>query len=240
MNAANALPRTFLSGRSRSWYGSLLEDPGAERLSDPLLPPQSGELSGSEPRSGSPGRDLVFRIQAGDPGAETELAERFGAPLLFLLKRWTRDPETAEDLRQETLRLALEKIRRGEVREPDQLAAFLRSLAKNLSTQLYRRKGERADLREDLDASTSELPEKGPGPLHHLLSQERARLARQVLQEMGSDRDRQILLRFYLGEETAERICGDLDMTREHFYCVLHRARQRYRRLFEELIGAVQ
>src|SRR6185369_11439053 len=67
--------------------------------------------------------DLVRRIQAGDRQAEGELVEHYGEGLAFLLRRWTRDQDAASDLYQETFRLALEKIRRGEVRDPDRLPA---------------------------------------------------------------------------------------------------------------------
>jgi RNA polymerase sigma-70 factor (ECF subfamily) len=177
--------------------------------------------------------ELVRRIQDGDTRAEAELVERHRAALLFLLRRWTREPETAEDLCQETLRLAIQKIRQGEVREPERLTAFLRGLAKNQSIQLYRRTGERSEMREELDSSC-EVPDARPNALTLLLRNEKARLARQVLQDLGSERDRQILLRYYLAEEKAEAICQDLGLTSEHFYRVLYRARQRYRRLFEE------
>lgn len=205
-------------------------------MPSPPPPPEATRSPGPEPPAGSPGRDLVLRIQAGETSAEAELVERYGEVLLFLLKRWTRDPETAEDLRQETLRLALEKIRKGEVREPDQLAAFLRGLAKNLSTQLYRRAAEKTDRHEGLDP-VCEVADREPDPLSLLLRSERARLARQVLQSLGTERDREVLIRYYLAEEKAETICAALDLTPDHFYRVLHRARQRYRRLFEEQLA---
>ncbi|HEV7517338.1 MAG TPA: hypothetical protein VGR07_13635 [Thermoanaerobaculia bacterium] len=87
----------------------------------PALPP--GELL-MEPAV-TPG-DLVRRIAAGDRRAEQEMVELYGEGLAFLLRRWTRDRDAADDLYQETLRLALEKIRRGEVRDPDRLPGFLR------------------------------------------------------------------------------------------------------------------
>ena len=97
--------------------------------------------------------DLVRRIRGGDPAAEAELVSRFGEGLAFLLRRWTRDSATAEDLYQETFRLALEKIRSGEVREPDRLAGFLRSLAKNLSIHHYRRSAVQEVREENLEAA---------------------------------------------------------------------------------------
>ena len=41
--------------------------------------------------------------------------ERYARGLLFLLKQRTRDVELAQDLRQETFRIAIEKLRDGPV-----------------------------------------------------------------------------------------------------------------------------
>jgi RNA polymerase sigma-70 factor (ECF subfamily) len=188
----------------------------------------------------APGQDLVHRIVAGDGRAEAELVERFGEGLLFLLRRWTRDATTAEDLYQETLRLALEKIRRGEVREPDKLAGFLRSLAKNLSIHHYRRGSVRGERERDLEeVGAEEVPSQGTSDqLTRLLRAEKAALVRRVIGEMPVERDRQVLFRFYIGEEDKERICADLGLTGPELNVVLFRARQRYRKLFEERFGA--
>jgi len=75
------------------------------------------------------------------------------------------------------------------------------------------------------------------GPLTGLLARENAALVRQVLAELGNERDRQILLRFYLAEEDKERIAGDLALTGLQFNRVLHRARQRYKELLTERLG---
>ncbi len=48
-----------------------------------------------------------------------------------------------------------------------------------------------------------------------------------------TDRDRQILYRFYIAEEDKERICADLDLSSLHFNRVLFRARQRFKDLLE-------
>jgi RNA polymerase sigma-70 factor (ECF subfamily) len=191
--------------------------------------------------NGAPAEDLVRRIVAGDGRAEAELVERFGEGLLFLLRRWTRDPATAEDLYQETLRLALEKIRRGEVREPDRLAGFLRSLAKNLSIHHYRRGSVRGERERDLEEVGGEgiaAPSGASDQLASLLRAEKATLVRRVIGEMPVERDRQVLFRFYIGEEDKERICADLGLTGPELNVVLFRARQRYRKLFEERFGA--
>jgi RNA polymerase sigma-70 factor, ECF subfamily len=59
-------------------------------------------------------------------------------------------------------------------------------------------------------------------------------MVRRLLQEM-SERDRQILYRFYIAEEDKDRICADLQLSSLHFNRVLHRARERYRDLYKSL-----
>lgn len=186
--------------------------------------------------------DLVRRIQAGDRAAESELVERYGEGLAFLLRRWARDRDAASDLYQETFRLALEKIRRGEVRDPDRLSAFLRSLAKNLSIDYYRRQSRRGDREASIE-ETGELPlpDPEPGQLGKLLRQEKIGLVRRLLSELSLERDREILIRFYLHEEDKERIREDLGLSRPEFNVVLFRARRRYQALFEKaLAGRVE
>ena len=48
---------------------------------------------------------------------------------------------------------------------------------------------------------------------------------------MDSQRDRTLLVRFYLDEEEKESICQDLRLDARQFDRVLHRARQRLRQV---------
>jgi hypothetical protein len=50
---------------------------------------------------------------------------------------------------------------------------------------------------------------------------------------MPSSRDRELLRRFYLNDESRDRICQDLELTSEHFNRVIFRARNRFRELLE-------
>lgn len=174
--------------------------------------------------------ELVRRIVAGDARAEAELAERCDA-LRFLARRLTRSEADAEDLYQDTLMLALEKIRRGEVDQPERLAGFLRALVKNLGTQRYRRRHYGAEV---ADERLGEAEDRASAsPLRSLLDEERSRLTRRMLAELGVERDREVLFRYYIAEESSRRICADLEIDGDHFYRVLSRARQRYRKLWE-------
>src|SRR5262249_37968305 len=54
-----------------------------------------------------------------------------------------------------------------------------------------------------------------------------------VIRGMSSQRDRAILVRFYLDEEDKETICRDLGLSPLQFDKILHRARGRLRKLLE-------
>ncbi|MCP4664535.1 MAG: hypothetical protein GY856_54820 [bacterium] len=58
---------------------------------------------------------------------------------------------------------------------------------------------------------------------------------------MPTERDREVLSRFYLAEEDKEQICCDLGLAGEHFKRVLFRARRRFKKLYEARVpgGAV-
>lgn len=200
-----------------------------------MTQPSAPTGTGNEADAARQGKHLVERILAGDGAAETELVETYGRQLMFLLRRWCRDEDVAQELYQETFRRALEKIRHGEVRQPDRLVAFLRALAKNLSTYYYRRDDRRSVWHEDTEEGW-EAPDPDPGLLSGLLRQERAKTVRRVLQDLANARDREILTRYYLAEQPKDVICRELDLAEDHFKRVLFRARQRYKSLYESQI----
>jgi RNA polymerase sigma-70 factor (ECF subfamily) len=175
--------------------------------------------------------DLVSRIRVGDPEAEVELVERYGRGVMMILRRAARNAAVSDDLYQDTFRIALEKIRQGELREPEKLAAFICSVARNLAIDYFRRTARHQSLTK---IAESDRPHYfAPNPLEVLLQEERAALVRQVIDELPTDRDRQLLFRFYIAEDDKERICADLGLTSLHFNRVLHRARERYKELYE-------
>jgi RNA polymerase sigma-70 factor (ECF subfamily) len=176
--------------------------------------------------------ELVARILAGEKAAESELVQRYSRGVLIILSRATGDQSLSEDLSQETFRLTLEKIRGGEVREPEKLSGFICSLARNLATDHYRR-SRRSEQVDDPEA-VEMVAATAPTQLDRVLQAEKSKHVRQLLSEL-SERDREILRRFYIEEEDKERICADLKLSSLHFNRVLHRARERYRELYRRM-----
>ena len=173
---------------------------------------------------------LVACIQRGDSQAEDELVRRYQSGVKIILTRSSRDRSVVDDLCQDVLRLAIEKVRAGAVRDPERLSGFVAALARNRAIEHFRRQ----DTREALQAHDRTEPAIPPPQLDRILARERAEIARIVLAQLDSDRDREILERYYVEEEGKDRICADLGLTSLHFNRVLFRARRRYRELFEE------
>jgi RNA polymerase sigma-70 factor (ECF subfamily) len=176
-----------------------------------------------------PASELAHRIRNGDRSAEDELVSRYSAQLEFLVHRWTRDGDDAQDLYQESVRLALEKLRNGELKDSEKLAPFLRSLARNLCRHYYRLN----DRREKLLYANGPPCSPPPCSLGRILLREKAEMVRSVLADMPQERDREILYRYYIAEQEKPQICKDLMISSAHFKRVLFRARERFRDLYE-------
>lgn len=191
------------------------------------------ELTSSSREAATPGAaaELVRKIQAGDAAAESELISRYGRGVTILIHRASSDASAVDDLYQQTFQIALEKIRRGDVREPERLSGFICSLARNVVIEHFRKAAAR---RFTGPVEGARAADPAPGPLEDLLRVERASIVRNVLAELPSERDREILFRFYIAEDEKDAICRDLVLTSLHFNRVLFRARERYRELYEE------
>jgi RNA polymerase sigma-70 factor (ECF subfamily) len=179
--------------------------------------------------------ELVAAIRRGDARADEELVRRYQRGVAIILRAESRDRGAVDDLFQETFRIAIEKIRQGDLRQPERLSGFICSLARNLVIDHFRKAAARR-ISGDLELAV--LPGPGPDPLDLVLRAERSVLVQRVLAELPSDRDRQILFRFYIAEEDKDSICRDLALTSLHFNRVLFRARERYRDLYVEAAGS--
>jgi RNA polymerase sigma-70 factor (ECF subfamily) len=174
---------------------------------------------------------LVARIRAGDHAAEEELVARYSRGISVILRRAAGFQPAADDLYQDVFLRAVEKIRAGEVRDPERLSGFITSLARNMAIDYFRRNPP-VDSLTDSDEEMS-VPDRRAGPLERVLRIEDARCVRQVMAELPSARDRQLLFSFYLDGEDKERICANLKLTSLQFNRVLHRARERFRELYQ-------
>ena len=179
--------------------------------------------------------DLVRRIIAGDVRAEEEVVRRYRDGVSIIIRKIVQSQSITEDVFQETFKKALEKIRHGDVREPERLSGFICSMAKNLAID-YVRKERRATKETEIE-KPDQIADPAPDQFEMLYRKERAAIVRQVIDEMKVKRDREVILRYYIAEEGKDQICADLGLTRGQFNGVIFRALKRFKELYEKLVG---
>jgi RNA polymerase sigma-70 factor (ECF subfamily) len=96
---------------------------------------------------------LVQAILGGSREAEGEFVTRYLRPLRVMLLARTRDRDLAADLVQDTMIQALCALRRGNLREPAKLSAFVMAVARNVLNSHFRasvRQPESLEFPDDL------------------------------------------------------------------------------------------
>ena len=175
--------------------------------------------------------EIVAGIRAGDDGAETQLVERYSRGLRFLLARRIGDEERARDLLQDTLCIAIEKLRSTDIDNPERLAGYLRGIAVRVAFNAVRKR-QREPVPDDVETVAS-IPEDEPGAFRHISREQADSAVRQLLASMPVARDRELLLRHYIYDQDKEEICQALDLNSLHFNRVLFRAKARFRKIVE-------
>ncbi len=196
-------------------------DPAA---SEPAAPNRRPAWAGDDPVH------LVRRIEASDPEAEATLVARYGRAVSLLLARHTGGRPEAEDLFQDTFTLAIGKLRRGELRDPSRLPGYLASIARSLATEHYRK-----HLRRKTEADSETVVNVATAPasqLGDLLLGEKAGIVRQLIDGLHNERDRNLLMRYYVAEEDRVTIAADFGVDNLQLNRLLYRARQRYKKLY--------
>ncbi|BFM08632.1 RNA polymerase sigma factor [Halioxenophilus aromaticivorans] len=186
----------------------------------------SGETSGHKEPNQLSYEELVNQIRSGNAQAELSMVTRFAPGLKTMLNRKC-SPDIAEDVFQETWRVAIEKVRKGDLRQPDRLPAFIHQIARNQVVMYYRKNSDTQETPDDND-----LVAPGPSPEQALETRRIQDHVRGMIEQLDTPRDREILKRYYVLEEDKEQICEDLNLSSQHFNRVIYRAKTRMRSFF--------
>lgn len=183
--------------------------------------------------------NLLTLIQQGSPEAEARLVERFHKPLFYALRHRIGDETLASDICQETWRILLEKFRLAGPSVLDDctlLPAYIRNTAINLYlAELKRIERRRTELDNEL---LEEIPDHDDGnPVEQLNRSKVQQRVREVIDGMHNARDKLILYRYYIQEQSKEQICVELGLESRHFDRVAHRARERLRQAVNKIAG---
>jgi DNA-directed RNA polymerase specialized sigma24 family protein len=156
------------------------------------------------------GRQNLERLIAQEyPGLRLLVAHRAG------------DPQLGADLLHDAICIALEKSQQGQLRRPEQMAGYVFQVAMNLLRNQRRVLGNRPERR----ARPTELDEVAEAQI--------AERVKRLLGDLGSARDRRMLVRLYLDEADKDALCREFELAPLQFDKIVHRARKRLRRLLE-------
>jgi len=168
---------------------------------------------------------LVSRIQSEDCGAIGELYDSFYDRTAGYLRR-RLGAQDVTDLAHDVFLAVVEAIRRNELHDATRLMGFIqtvlqRRIAAHLKATIRRRNCE-LDLTEQVSATDG-----SSRPDHLVESWERAEMMQEVLQALSS-REREILDRFYLQEQSAEQIRSEMHLTCTNYRVLKSRAKAKF------------
>lgn len=167
---------------------------------------------------------------SGDSTADDDLVSRYNQGVSIIVARIVKSRPATEDVSQETFKIVLEKIKHGDVRDPERLSGFVCGIARNTAINYLRRARKTASLEEVVN--TEQIPDPAPSQLDNILSREKAFIVRRVISELKRERDREVLFRYFIAEEDKDGICRELNLTRPQFNRVVFRAIARFKELY--------
>jgi RNA polymerase sigma-70 factor, ECF subfamily len=168
---------------------------------------------------------LVDRIQRGEIDGMAELYQLFSKGIRFYLCRQL-GPQELDDKVHDTFLVVVQAIRRGELREPQRLMGFVRTVVRRqVAAHIDKVVHDRRDQAE-IDQNLKVIDPR-ENPEESAIFEQRNKIIRRVLDEL-SPRDREILTRFYLYEQSQERICAEMSLTDTQFRLLKSRAKARF------------
>jgi RNA polymerase sigma factor (sigma-70 family) len=166
----------------------------------------------------------------------------FSKGIRFFLCRQV-GPQDLDDKVHDTFVIVAQAIQRGDLREPERLMGFVRTVVRR---QVAAHIDGAVELRRhhvEFDPSLA-VADGTSNPEQTAIARENQDVAMRILRSIPQ-RDREILSRFYLDEQTPAQICGEMDLTDTQFRLIKSRAKARFgelgrRRLERRSTGAAK
>jgi RNA polymerase sigma-70 factor (ECF subfamily) len=173
--------------------------------------------------------DLVARVHSGETDGMEELYQLFSRAIRFFLARHL-GPGELDDKVHDTFVVVVQAIRRGELREPERLMGFVRTIVRRqVATHIDRMVHERP---AQIGASNEF---RHDNPTEAVAFHRRTELIHQVLAGL-SEKDREILTRFYVLEQSQDQICAEMGLSETQFRLLRSRAKARFSELGKKRI----
>jgi RNA polymerase sigma-70 factor, ECF subfamily len=185
----------------------------------------AGECRASETTAEHRWADVVERIRQGDPSGMEDLYQVFSKGVRFFLYRQL-GPRDLDDKVHDVFVIVAQAIRRGDLRDPERLMGYVRTVVRRQVAGHIEDAVQERRYHVDIDG-TFVLADHHPDPERDAIENENELVARRVLNSIGK-RDREVLVRFYLDEQSPEVICRDMGLTETQFRLIKSRAKARF------------
>jgi RNA polymerase sigma-70 factor (ECF subfamily) len=174
--------------------------------------------------------EYMRRLAEGDPSVEEHFTTYFGRLLFLKLRGRVRSAQLAEDIKQETFLRVLRQIRsqRG-IDQPERLGGFVNRVCHIVMMEFFRSESRHPLLQE----SAPDPPDQTIDLEGALVDDERKRMVRSVLAELSA-KDRTILRMVFLEDTDKDKVCTAMRVNRGYLRVLLHRARQRLKKIILE------
>jgi RNA polymerase sigma factor (sigma-70 family) len=168
---------------------------------------------------------LVERIRQGDPGGMEELYAVFVKGVRYFLWRQLGTHDL-EDKVHDVFLIVAQAIQRGDLREPERLMGYVRTVLRR-QVAAYIEDAMHARRREVEIEPGLNLRDREASPERRVVDRQTHDLALRLLQSLPT-RDREVLVRFYLEEQSPQQICREMDLSETQFRLIKSRAKARY------------
>ena len=185
--------------------------------------------------------ELVERIRMEKTDGMEELYQLFSRGIRFYLCRQL-GPQELDDKVHDTFVVVVQAIRKGELREPERLMGFVRTIVRRQVAAHIDKVVQNRREQAEFDSTIRVVDPRG-NPEEAAMFRQRIGLIRQVLGEL-SERDREILTRFYINEQSQDQICSEMGLTETQFRLLKSRAKARFgelgkKKLIHKNLGTV-
>lgn len=169
---------------------------------------------------------MVIGIRDGDSAAMATLYGVFSRGIRFFLLR-NLGPDDLDDKVHDCFVIVTQAIQNGDLREPDRLMGYVRTVVKRQIAASIENAVQQRRARVDFEDTLFTASDWRDNPERSVIARQRADIARRVLEGI-SQRDRDILNRFYVLEQTQEQICAEMGLTYNQFRLLKSRAKARF------------
>ena len=176
--------------------------------------------------------DYLERLKQGDPIVGEHFSTYF-RELIYLKCRWrVSSTELLEDIQQETLLRVLGAVERDTVQHPERFGAFVNSVCNNVAMELIRK----AHIHEPPSGEVAEPADLTQNLEAPLINEQHRRQVEAVLDEL-TEKDRGLLRAMFLEEKSSTEICHQFKVDGGYLRVLVHRAKQRFKKVYVRRVG---